>query len=309
MLLIVYLITAPNSGSLLAFNGTIRTSLPLILIALGQTVVILTGGIDLSIGALAALGSAVAVTMINAKSSPMEILVGLLAVLVVCAVGGLVNALAISLARLQPIIATFGTSFVFGGLALVLLPSSGGQVPLSVVIWFNKDALVVSNAILIPAALIALWTCLMRTRYRDYLYSAGASPTAAYVSGVPVQGVRISAYVIAGVFAGLAAIAALLITGTGEPTASLGLVLPSIVAVIVGGASFSGGQGGLVGTAFAALALGLLQTLLSFSGLPAQWQPLAYGLAILLALSLRRVRTALFALLRSVTRTSKVKTS
>lgn len=290
VLLIVYLVFAPNSTSLLAFNGTIRTSLPLILLALGQTVVLLSGGIDLSVGALACLCSAVAVHVVTAKSGPGEVLTGALLMLAVGAAGGAVNAIAIGFFRLQPIIATFGSSFVFGGLALVVQPAPGGQIPLGLVLAFNADSLFVSNTIIVTVVVMLLWGLLMRTRYRDFLYSAGASPQAAYASGVPVQRVRGGAYILAGVFSALAAMALVLITGTADPTAGLTLVLPAVVAAIVGGTSLSGGRGGLLGTVFAALGLGLLQTLISIASIPPSWQQLAYGVAILIALSLNSLR-------------------
>jgi ribose transport system permease protein len=290
VLLVVYLIFAPGSTSLFAFNGTIRTSLPLILLALGQTIVLISGGIDLSVGALACLCSAVAVQVVTADASPGAVLSGALLVLLVGAAGGALNALAIAFFRLQPIIATFGSSFVFGGLALVIQPAPGGEIPLDLVLAFNADNLFISNTILITVVVLLAWGLVMRTRFRDFLYATGASPQTAFSSAVPVRRVRSGAFILAGVFAALAAMALVLTTGTADPTAGLTLVLPAVVAAIVGGTSLSGGQGGLLGTVFAALSLGLLQTMISIASIPPTWQQLAYGVAILVALSLNSLR-------------------
>lgn len=298
IMLTLYLIFAPGAGSLFGFNGDLRTLMPLMFAAFGATVVIISGGIDISIGALVCVCSAVAVKVISGNSTGPELAAGLVLTVLVGMTGGLLNAVVISVLRFQPIIATFGTNFVFGGLALVILPSQGGAIPLRYVVAVISEPLGISLTIVVAVVITALWGLVNRTRFHGFLYASGASQHVAYSSGVPVRLMRGSAYVIAGMFAGLAAVAMVSTTGTGDPVAGASLTLPAIVATVLGGTSFAGGRGGLLGTALAVFSLGLLQVLLSVSALPSPVQLLCYGLAIAAALSLSSLRIYVVDLVR-----------
>jgi ribose transport system permease protein len=268
-------------------NGSMRVFLPLILVAAGQAVVILGGGIDISTGAIVSIVNAVLATQIGIKGDPgtAVLLMGL--ALLVGMAAGAVNGFFVATLRLQPIITTYATSFLFGGLALWILPSPGGGVP-SVFTAFYRDTrpLGLPLAFSVIAVIMLAWYGLRQTRYGRYLFAVGGNADAAYQTGVPVSRVLFSTYVISGLMAAFGGIAITLLTGSGNAQIGDALTLSAITAVVIGGTALSGGTGGVGGAIMGAIILGLVPNLISFAKIDTWWQTFLNAAIIVLALAL-----------------------
>jgi ribose transport system permease protein len=275
-------------------SGNLRGLLPLMFLAIGQAMVIIGGGIDLSVGAIVSLVNAVLVTLITPESSPSQIA---FAILVACGVGllaGLLNGLCIAWLRLQPIVTTYATSFVFAGLALLILPRPGGALPQDLPRFYRSMPLNIPLAVFVIVAVILLWMLIRNSRYGQYIYAMGGSAEAAYTTGLAVTRLRLSIYLFAGLCAALAALALTLETGSGNPRSGDSMTLDSVVAVVLGGTRLSGGQGGIVGTIIGVAILRLIRPIVSFSGIDSDYQTLLNALIIMFALA----APGLFSLLR-----------
>lgn len=282
--LAVNIIVQPTFFTPYALTSTIATLVPLVLIALAQTVVILGGGIDLSIGASVTLASTVAVVLMDGDDG--RSLLGFVAAVLVGTACGLLNGLVIAVLRLQPIIATFATSSVFSGLALVVLPKPGGAVP-PVLTGGYRDAIgPIPIVALLLLGSIGLWFVLKRTRLLRHIYAIGGNKDGAYASIVPVQRVQILSYALCGAIGGLVAMALLANSGSGDPFIGLEMMLNSVAAVVIGGTALTGGRGGGIGSIVGAIVLALIANIVFFAGIPTNYRPLVSGFVIIAALSL-----------------------
>jgi ribose transport system permease protein len=285
-------ILQPNLLELRVMNGNLRTFLPLMLVAVGQTLVIMSAGIDLSIGAIVSLVTAVLVTNLLPDSPPLQIVT---VVAMGCGAGmaaGALNGFGVAILRLPPIVTTYATGFIFSGLALWILPRPGGSMPEQLARLYRRATpLNIPLGIWIAAILIVLWVFFRRTRYGGFLMATGGKPEAAYATAVPVNAVRFATYVVAGLLAALGALALTLGTGSGDPrigvgiTTTGGMTLDSIVAVVLGGTRLSGGQGGVAGTIMGVIILGLIRNIISFANVPSWNQTLVDATIIIIALA------------------------
>ncbi len=276
----------PNLFELRVLNGNLRLFLPLMILAAGQAIVIIGGGIDLSLGTIVSLINAVVIVYLGDDPTAVRIAIGVGLALATGAGAGVVNGLCVALLRLQPIVTTYATSFIFSGLALYILPRPGGSVPSELSRFYRSTPLGVPLALWLALALIGLWILLRGTRYGRFLYAVGGSAQSAYATGVPVSRVRWSSYVLAGVLAAAAALALTLSVGTGDPRLGGGeMTLDSIVAVVLGGTRLSGGQGGVAGAVIGAAILGFIRNIISFANVPTWWQTLVDALIIIVALA------------------------
>lgn len=290
LLLVVILVVISGILQRRFYNpGVIATNLrgllPLMFLAIGQAMVIIGGGVDLSVGAIVSLVNTILVTMITPESSPAQILLG---ILVGCAVGvlaGVLNGFCIAWLRLQPIVTTYATSFVFSGLALLILPRPGGSLPSSLTSLYRSMPLSIPFAIFVIAGVLLLWTLIRRSRFGQYIYALGGSAEAAYTTGLPVTRLRWSVYMVAGLCSALAALALTLETGSGSPRIGNAMTLDSVVAVVLGGTRLSGGQGGIVGTILGVAILRLIRPIVSSSGIDSDYQTLLNAVIILVALA------------------------
>ena len=286
LLVLLNLRSQSNFFDSAVFNGNFRTFIPAMLAAAAQTVVILGGGVDLSIGGMVCLIDVVMVRLLPSDASTGDVLLVCLAMLGLGMTCGAFNGFVVAYLRLQPIVTTFATSFVFAGLALIVLPTPGGQIPASVVNVYYRDPLGISLAFWIGLVILLLWKMLTATRFRSYLYGVGGDAKCAYESGVPVARVWASSYIVSGFLTAGAAIATVLSTGSGDPNIGTPYTLPSIVAVVIGGTLLRGGRGGIAGSLLGALVLGLLSLLVSVAIASTYWQPFINGIAIVVALAL-----------------------
>jgi ribose transport system permease protein len=279
-LFFIYAALQPGTLSMGAIGTLAADGLPLATLALGQGIVILTAGIDLSVGGILSLGTALAATQFHGTGS------GLAWAIVILAVGtggGIVNGLLIGWLGLQPFIVTLATWSIFDGIALVVLPTAGGSVPGGFAAWISDSTAGLPNAIWAFIVLTAAWLWFRRTRLARRIYALGSDKEGARMAGVSTTRTLLAAYTLSGLFAGLAALFYAMQTASGDPTAGDGLILPSVAAVVIGGVSLSGGQGGFVGTIAGVLTLTTLGDVIFALNLPSYWTVLADGLLLILA--------------------------
>lgn len=271
-------------------SNNLRTFLPLILLAVAQTLIVIGGGIDLSLGAILTLSSVVMVQTFGQEPDPgpWRTLGGIALGLLVGTLAGAFNGFCVAILRLQPIIATFATSFVWAGLALWVLPQPGGNVPTALQDFVRIYFLVPFSLWVILAILLG-WVWFLGTRWAKRLYAVGGNPQAAFTSGINVEGVRVFSYALAGLLTGCGAFFLTADIATGDPLIGGPLTLASVVAVVIGGTRLSGGAGGIVGSVLGAVVYYLLKNVVALSvfnlGLTPQWQTLIDGTVIVLALA------------------------
>jgi ribose transport system permease protein len=267
--------TAANKGVLLAF------------VAMAQTLVVITAGIDLSVGMVLLLTNCLASWLV--VGTPLETTLGVMAVLVAGLVCGAVNGAIVIFGRLQPIVATIATGAVYYGIGLLLRPFPGGSVNEDL-----ADALTGKLFDVIPTSLVALlvvvlvvWVPFSRSEFGRAAYAAGSSETAAYMSGVPIRRGKFLAYALAGLLASVGGLFLTFFTYTGEAAYASGnaYTLFSIAAVVLGGVSLFGGKGSAIGAIFGALAFRTIGDLLFVFDFDPLWQPLFQGVILLIAVS------------------------
>lgn len=257
-------------------------------LALGMTLVIISGGIDLSVGPTAAIAAVVTATLLVAGVPiPLAILAGL-GIGVLC---GLVNGVLVAYAGLQPFIVTLGTLSTYRAIALIY---TGGNpvlgVPQGFRTLFNGSVAGIPNSVIMVAIVALLaWILLKKTPLGEYLLAVGGNEEAAYVAGVPIAITKITAYVISGVLAALASMVLIGRLGAAEPILGNLWELDAIAAAAIGGASLMGGKGSVIGTLLGAIILGAMRNGLTLMNVQAFYQLLATGLIILVAMMIDRV--------------------
>jgi ribose transport system permease protein len=276
----------PNLFAHDTLNSNMRVFLPIILLTAGQAVVILGGGIDISVGAIVSIVNTTLATRVGLEGSSQAMwqFVGLSLLLGVLA--GAINGFFVAHLRLQPIITTYATSFLYGGFALFILPNPGGGIP-GVIAELYRSTLPIGLplAFFIIAILLGLWMYVRSTRYGNYLYAVGGKAQAAYETAVPVTWVQFSTYVISGFMAALSGIAITMLSGSGNAEIGAAMTLNSITAVVIGGTALSGGVGGVAGPVMGAITLGLIQNIISFAHINTWWETLVKALIIVAALA------------------------
>jgi ribose transport system permease protein len=274
-----------NLFELRSLNRNLRTFLPTIIVAVGQTIVIIAGGVDLSVGAIFSMVNAILVTMIVPESSNEQILLAILVGAGAGVLAGFINGLCVAYLRLQPIVTTYATSFLFAGAALLILPRPGGAIPEWLDDLYKSTPLDMPFAICIIAIIIVVWLLLRSTRFGQYLFATGGKAESAYTTGVPVNRIRLYSYMLCGLFVAVAALAYTLLTNSGNPRSGDEVTLISIVAVVLGGTRLSGGQGGVIGSIIGVIILSIFRNIISFADIDSWWQTLVYALIILAALA------------------------
>jgi ribose transport system permease protein len=260
----------------------LRTAIPLAILAGCQTLTMLTGGIDLSVGAVASMVGFVTATLVH---SPGGVLQGMAVSLTAAAAAGLVTGLAVGVFRVHPLIATLGMAFIVLGLANVWQLQSvqtGAGVPdMLRTIGSGTVIGIVPNSIVVfvPVALFILLT-LHRTGYGRLLYAIGDNPVAARLSGARSWQVLIVLYVISALLAGIAGLVLSGLTNTASVSLADSALLPSVAAAVIGGTSILGGRGGYGGTVVGALILTVLSALLTVLGLPEPTRQIVFGAII-----------------------------
>ena len=280
-----------------AINANIMTTASnkavlLALVAMAQTLPVITRGLDLSVGMVMILSCCVSSVMVN--GTPLGVAFGIVCVLATGLAAGALNASLVVLGRLQPIIATLATSAVYFGIALLVRPAPGGEVSegLSDALTRTLFGVVPTTLVVLAGVVVVIWIPLRRSLIGRGCYAAGSAEGAAYLSGVNIKRSKFVAYLLAGLLASMAGLLLSLISLSGEasaPQANL-YTLNSIAAVVIGGTSLYGGAGGMIGSIIGAFVLRTIGDLLFVFDAPALWQPLFEGFILLAAVSLGALR-------------------
>jgi len=283
VVLFVVMLVLEGSFSGPVLETVLITTIPLILVGFGQTLVILTGGIDLSVGGVFALTSCLVATKVTHNRDlalwiPLLLAMGLVA--------GAINGAVIVRTRMQPFIVTLASWSVFDGLALIVLSTDGGSIAPGLSSALS-GSLGISKAVIITLLVIVAWLVLRRTRFGTHVLAVGSNEAAARLNGVPVTATKIAVYALAGLATVLGAIYySAVITFTGSPTSGDPFIMLSIAAVVIGGASLAGGRGSAFDTLLGACSLSMIGQIVFYAGAQSYWSEIFQGALILTAVLL-----------------------
>jgi ribose transport system permease protein len=294
LLAVVLTIATPHFLTALNLASVARQTAVINLLALGMTLVIITGGIDLSVGSMLALAGLFGSAAFKSNHSlPESVGIGMLAGFL-C---GLANGLMITQLRISPFIVTLGTLEAYRGLALV--KSKGlpvHDIPDSFSFLGDGNVLGIPFSLWLLAVCAVLMHFLMEnTKLGRYAFAIGSNESAAFYAGVPIKFHLTSVYAIAGALAGLAGMVEASRLMTGQPTSGQGYELQAIAAVVIGGGSLQGGEGSVVGTLIGAFIIGLLSNGSDLLGINPYWQQVTIGAVIIAAVGLDELRKRKFA--------------
>jgi len=288
-LIVIFLFFSIASSSFLNYDNVtaiLFSTVVIGLLALGTTFVIITGGIDLSVGTGMTLCAVMAGVLITKSGLP--VLVGVVGAVLFGGLIGLVNGFNVSILGIPPFIATLAMMLVAQGLALVISDStpiyftdSPSYTQISTGHLFGVDF---PNAVLVLAvgAVISI-ILLNKTILGRYTYSIGSNEEATALSGISVRRWKIVIYTLGGLFTGLAGVMISARLASAQPGTGLGYELQAIAAVVIGGTSLSGGKGTIVGTIIGALIISVLNNGLQIMSIPQEWQNVILGIVILVA--------------------------
>ena len=264
----------------------------LALIAMAQTIPVLTAGIDLSIGMMFVLTNCIASAVLSGP--PWMVAVGVVVVLLSGVVCGAINGALVVYGRLQPIIATLATGAVYYGLALTIRPVPGGSIDSTLATALTNQifGIVPTTLVILLAVVLVVWVPFQLSMTGRGCYAVGSSETAAYMTGIAVRRSRFTAYVLAGLLAAVGGVLLTAMTLSGDASVSSGgtYTLSSIAAVVIGGTSLMGGAGGAIGSIFGAFVLRTVSDLLFVFDIQPLMQPFIQGLILLAAVSLGAIR-------------------
>lgn len=286
VLLGVYIERVPQFGPR-EQRSVANQGLALTMAGFGQTVVVLTGGIDLSVGSMIGLTNSVA-SRITDKESTSSVWLAAFACLGIGALGGLINGILVAYGRLQPIIVTLATSSVFSGIALYVRPRPAGEFPSDTTQFWtgSMEFRDWPRGIVWLGLLVVVWMIFRRTRLATRIVAIGSSEGASFMSGVNVNRAKLAAYTISGMMAGAAGFYVTVQTGNGNALSGTTYTLNSIAAVVLGGASLAGGSGTFIGTIAGAYIIALIPRVLFFYDVSQFYQQLLQGLVLLVAVGL-----------------------
>ncbi len=299
ILVAMFIITAVLQKNFFEARSIIRNInafAPLILLAMGQAVVIVSGGLDLSQGTALSLLTCVLTTVMR-TNSPITGVYAIFAAFAVAILTGIVNGIGIGYLRIPPVIVTFATSYLWLGLALFLRPTPGGET----VDWFRVfyrmrsveglPAFLRSLDYFIPPSLFLvligclLWFLISKTRTGRYIYAVGSNIESAYYSGINTARTQLMACVVNSIFIFLTALFFVAQNQTGDARMGGPLTLRSIAAVVVGGIALSGGRGSIYFALVGALILSFVSKIIFFANIPNAYQTLVSGIIVIAAIA------------------------
>jgi ribose/xylose/arabinose/galactoside ABC-type transport system permease subunit len=260
------------------------------IIAIGMTYVIITGGIDVSVGSSVALASAVGVTAMKLYGQPWWI--ALILIFLVSGIIGLVNGFSIAYIKMPPFLATLGTLTVARGLVLVISKGRNywGLHPFYERLGLGLVGPIPTPAIVMLSAFIVGHIILSKTVFGRKIYAIGGNPDTAKVSGLNVELLTLSAYVVMGFFCGLSSMVLTSRLNSFVPTMGTGFEFSAIAATVIGGTSLQGGEGNIIGTLIGVLILGVVNNILNLLGVSVYYQEVSRGLIIFIAVLVDALR-------------------
>lgn len=280
--LILWTIVAPSFFSIQNFSNLMRTSTVNMLITMGLAYCLIIGGIDLTVGSVAALsGVATAILIQSGVVWYLAVVIGILVGLLV----GVVNGLIITYTSIPPFIATIAMQFIVRGLAFSV--GSGSSIMVSdqgLFTFGNGYTFGIPNPVIVLLVVTLILTVILtRTPFGQEMYAVGNNETSAHFAGVNINKVKIIAYTISGTLAGLAGVILTARMMSGQPVVGQGYEGDAVAAAVLGGVSISGGQGNIIGALLGAVIIGILTNGLNIWGINSYWQSIIKGTIILAA--------------------------
>jgi ribose transport system permease protein len=283
LLIIAYIwALAPVAFTSFDLKTIVLGVLPLAFAAMAQSVIIISGGIDLSLGVMVAIINVTAASLMENRSFGSALLITLLLVVMGIALGT-INGTLIVLTGVPDIVVTLAMSFVWGGVALLIMRTPGGGAPTDFQALGTGSFVsewIPAGAIVIAVILLVAWLPIRWRRTGFAIYAIGSNRERAYLSGVNVNVTRVLAYAIGGFFAAMAGLALTATTGIGTPYSGNFITLNSVAAAVLGGVSLAGGKGGLVGPVAAAFCLTLVPAIMVFQGIDPNYSQVIQGALI-----------------------------
>ncbi|MBE2270592.1 MAG: ABC transporter permease [Anaerolinea sp.] len=297
LLLIFFTFASPNFLQSRNIEGIFLSTAVNGILAVGVSFVIITGGIDLSIGTVMTLSAVITAKLVTEAGLPIP--VGILGGVLTGALAGLINGTVISRMRVPPFVATLGMLYIAKGLSLILselapiyFDRGSGFTDLATGVILRIPGVIdIPNAVLIMfgAALIASFI-LFRTLLGRYTFALGSNEEAARISGVNTANWKTAVYTITGIFSGLAGVMIAARLNSAQPSLGQGYELDAIAAVVIGGTSLSGGEGSILGTVIGAFVISVLTNGLRILSVPQEWQMVVTGAIIIVAVFLDMAR-------------------
>ncbi len=283
LFIVINSIITPDFLGYNSLETLVATYAPVVLMAIGETIVLIGGGIDISLGSIVSLVNVLLVAL-YANHWPFS-------VAIICAVlagtcVGVLNGLVIARFNVTPLLATFATSSMALGLALWILPTPGGTVPAEFATWYGDSYGFIPVPFLFIVGGYVFWLIWALTPWGELLYAAGKNEWRAFASGAPVRGVKFFSYVSAALLTSIGAVALTANIVSGDPNIGTSDTLNAIAAAVIGGVSLMGGVGEAAGPIFGALFLGLIVTTVLGAQVPAFYQDLISGSIILASIVL-----------------------
>ena len=268
------------------------------IIAIGMTMVIITAGIDLSVGSLIAFSGVITALSIQqlaggADPTTGHLLLGCAAGILVCALFGMGTGGLVTLFNIPAFIVTLGVMFIAKGLAFIFSQSAPIPIANEGFAWLGRgsDLMGLPNSVVLMLLLYGIAHVIMtHTSIGRYIYAVGGNPEAARLSGVPVKWVLVFVYTLCGLLAGLGGVMEASLHITGDPKSGTLVELQVIAAVVVGGTSLAGGQGKIFGTLVGALIIGVIRNGMNLTGVEAHMQSVVYGIVILIAVMVDQLK-------------------
>ncbi|MGZ2385008.1 ABC transporter permease [Rhizobium leguminosarum] len=272
-----------NIGTNMAFIG---------LMAAAGTPLIIGGGLDLSVAAVAGLAGVI-VALMHAKG--INIWTGCVTALIIGCAVGVLNGFIVTRLKLNPLIATLGTMSIFSGLSMVLTGGLSKPLFIPAFNWLGSGRLfgIPFPIILMLLVFVVLWLILSKTPFGRFVYASGGNPEASSLLGVPVERTQMVLYVVSGLSGAAAGIILAAMLGAAAPNAAGQHLLTIIAAIILGGTSLFGGRGSVWGTLIAVLILGTLNNGLTLMNVSSFWQDVTRGVVLLMAVGLDQLRVRL----------------
>jgi ribose transport system permease protein len=255
---------------------------PLILVAMAQAIVIISGSVDFSIGfALSLFTCLTAYLMTDTNVLPVL----LLGFSVVFVGSGIMNGFFIGKLKMSPLITTFATMTLFWGIAQTIMPVAGGYVPRSFYKIYRINVFgFLPFPVIVLLIAIGIWIILSRTFYGRYIYAVGSNEDGAYASGINVSRVRFMAHVFASILIAMAGLCLLMSMASGDFRVGQEYALNSVAAVVIGGIALAGGRGSIAGAIIGAMILGFVNNIIFYAKVSAFYQGFAKGMVIVVAL-------------------------
>lgn len=284
LIILIMGILNPNTLNISYLANKCDSSFSLILVAIGQTFVLLTGGFDLSVGGIICITNSLAA--VHMQDNPGSIFMWAGICILIGILIGCFNGYVIEKTGLQPFIVTLATQSVCMGAALLILKVDGGNVPMSYIISMLTRVGAIPLSAILLIGLVCLWLYFKHTKCCMNIYAVGSSKKAANLNGIPVLRTIVTAYAISGGFAALAGLFRTAVVASGSPTAGADFVMTSISAAVIGGTALTGGVGGLFGTIVGAFVLRYISDLLVFMKVSSYWSSLVQGVLLIMAVAL-----------------------